>query len=196
MLVKWAIEGRQKTAKATPAACDDDRHIGSPSIHGLGEKDLRQAAGSPVESETTAHALTAELDRLHFEHDAALKRSSESNGDRATRRIQAEERDTMLRNDKLLSLTGLHDSHRSEDTEPCMPLTEENIEKLVHEQHDENLNAPHNQGSDKDSNVVNQPESTTNSGLTSTAPRPSLRETRFRESEQTIREGATGLVCK
>jgi hypothetical protein len=174
MLVKWAIEGRRKTAKATPAVYDDDRHVGSSSMHSLGEEDLHRAAGSPVGPETTAHALTAELDRLHFEHDAALKRSSESDGDRAIRRIHAEERDTMLRNDKLLSLTGLHDGHQSEEAEPCMPLTEENIEKLVHEQHDEDLNALHDQDSDKDSNVVNQPES--------------------RESERTIREGATGLV--
>jgi hypothetical protein len=163
-------------------------------MHGLGEEDLPQATGSPVEPETTARALTAELDRLHFVRDAALKRLSESDGDRAIRRIHAEERDTMLRNDKLLSLTGPHDGHQSEESESCMPLTEENIEKFVHEQHDEDLNALHNQSSDKDSNVVNQPDSTTDSGLTSTAPRPSLRQTRFRESEQTVKEGATGLV--
>jgi hypothetical protein len=194
MLVKWAIEGRRKTAKATPAAYTNDQHGDVPSIQSLSGGDLRQAVGSPVGSETTAHALTAELDRLHFEHDAALKRSSESDGDRAMRRIYAEERDTMLRNDKLLSLTGLHDSHRGQDAEPSMPLTEENIEKLVHEQQDGEVTVLHNHSSDKDSNNVNQPDSTTNSRFTSVNVRPSLRETRLRESEQTIKEGTTEPV--
>jgi hypothetical protein len=113
MLVKWAIEGRRKAAKAKPSTNVNDQHVDVPSIDNLGGKDHPQATGSPVEPETTAQALTAQLDRLHFENDAALARSSESDGDRAMRRIQAEERDTMLRNDKLLSLTGLHDSART-----------------------------------------------------------------------------------
>jgi hypothetical protein len=191
MLVKWAIEGRRKTAKATPAAYNNDQHGDVPSTQSLSGEDLRQAAGSPVGSETAAQALTAELDRLHFAHDAVLKRSSESDGDRAIRRIHAEERDTMLRNDKLLSLTGLHDSHQGQEAEPSMPLTEENIEKLVHEQQDGEPNVLHNHSSDKDSNNVNQPDSTTNSRLASVNARPSLRETRLRESEQTVKEGAT-----
>ena len=199
MLVKWAIEGRRKTAKPKPSAIDDDRRGGattsaSSSTESLSGKDRPQIAGLPVEPETTAqvaHALTARLDRLHFQNNAAIARSSESDGDRAMRRIYAEERDTMLRDDKLLSLTGpdllRHNSHQARDAEPSMPLTEENIEKLVHEQ-DGDSNAPRTPTSDGDSNTVNQPQSTSESRL---GTRPSLTEARLRESEQTITKEST-----
>lgn len=189
MLVKWAIEGRRKTAKNKPSANDDDRHGGgtAPSSGILSVKDRPQLAESPAEPETTAHALAAQLDRLHFENDAALARSSESNGDRALRRIHAMERDTMLRDDKLLSLTGpdmvRHNSHQDRGAKPSMPLTEENIEKLVHEQ-DGDSKVSRTRTSDAESNEVNQPHSTIDSRLGKT--RPSLIEARHRESEQTI----------
>ncbi|KAH8732934.1 putative histidine kinase HHK6p, partial [Phaeosphaeriaceae sp. PMI808] len=142
MLVKWAIEGRRKTAKTEASTSDNDLQRG-PTMSAVsstarpGGKDRPQGSGLP-EHETPAQALTAQLDRLHFESDAALARSSESDGDRAMRRIHAEERDTMLRDDKLLSLTGhdlpCHDSHQGRKAESSMPLTEENIEKLVYGQ--------------------------------------------------------------
>jgi hypothetical protein len=194
MLVKWAIEGRRKTAKTKLSTNINDRHGGAStsapfSTASLSGKDRPQIAGSPVEPETTAQALTAQLDRLHFENDAALARSSETNADRAMRRIQAEERDTMLRDDKLLSLTGpdmlCHSSHQgSQEAEPPMPLTEENIEKLVHEQ--DTTTVAHKRSSDGDSRDVNHNHSINDSRIERAFSRPSLRDQQHRESEQTI----------
>jgi hypothetical protein len=198
MLVKWAIEGRRKTAKAKLSATEYDRHGGATtsapfSTGSLTEKDRPQITGIPVEPETTAQALTAQLDRLNFEQDAALARSNESDGDRAFRRIRAEERDTMLRDDKLLALAGpdlpRHQSHPgSQEAQSSLPLTEANIEKLVHEQ-DGNSNDMRGTLSDRDSNIVNRAYSTTRTH-DRVVSRPSLTEQKHRESEQTItREG-------
>jgi len=194
MLVKWAIEGRRKTAKIRLSTNEDDRHGGASTSAPFSTarpsgKDRPEIAGLPVESETTAQALTAQLDRLHFEEDAALARSAESDGDRALRRIQAEERDTMLRDDRLLALTGpdllRHNSHNgSKEAEPTMPLTEENIEKLVHGQEGNSHAQRKHSVDDGDSNIVNHsiPDSRHSKGLL----RPSLTDSRQRESEQTI----------
>jgi hypothetical protein len=199
MLVKWAIEGRRKTAKANLSPKRGDRHGGAStsapfSTPNPGEEHRPQNAGSPVRPETTAQALTTKLDRLHFENDAALARSSESDGDRAMRRIHAEERDTMLRDDKLLSLTGpdliRHKSHQNiQEAESSMPLTEENIEKLVHGQEGDS-NGIRKRSSKADSNNVNLTDSVTNtSRLAKVLSRPSLSEQRQRDSEQTVTKG-------
>jgi len=188
MLVKWAIEGRRKTAKTLTTTNEDDRQRAAPttSVGRPSVKNQSRMEGSADSPETTAQALTAQLDRLHFENDAMLARSAESDGDTALRRIRAMERDTMLRDDKLLSLTGPehlpHDSSKGRPVQPSLPLTEENIEKLVHEQ-DGDSKAPH-RTFDDESNEVNQPQSTVDSGLGKI--RPSLTEARHRESEQTV----------
>ena len=197
MLVKWAIEGRRKTAKSQPSTNDSDQHGAAfksapASSASLSAKDHPQVPGIPVEPETTAQALTAQLHRLHYQSDAAFARTTEDEGDRAMRRIHAEERDTKLRDDKLLSLGGPqlthHSSSQGVETEPTMPLTEENIEKLVHEQGDtdstvaRNLNSP-----DASSSIVNQAQSRSDSRQQLLA-RPALSEVRMRDSEQTITE--------
>lgn len=188
MLVKWAIEGRRKAAKTSFTVNDSDRQTSAPttSEKRSSAKKHAQKKGSADEPETTAHALTAQLDRLHFENDAMLARSAESDGDTAMRRIRAMERDTMLRDDKLLSLSGpeqlSHNSLKERQNQPSMPLTEENIEKLVHAQEGDSKRPHHN--SDNESNEVNQPHSTVDSGAGKI--RPSLTETRLRESQQTV----------
>jgi hypothetical protein len=93
---------------------------------------------SPGQSETTAQALTAQLDRLHYESDATFARTTENESDRALRRIHAAERDTKLRDDKLLS------------------LTQENIEKLVHEQVGDSTQARKTPEQDSSSSMLNQ----------------------------------------
>lgn len=189
MLVKWAIEGRRKTAKIKPSANDDDRQRGATATvkENKSGKDRPHNAGLPAEPETTAQALTAQLDRLHYANDQTLARSAESDGDRAMRRIQAIERDTMLRDDKLLSLTGpemlRHNSHQGRENDPSLPLTEENIEKLVHEQ-DGDSKVSRARTSDAESNEDNQPDSMVDNKLGKA--RPSLLEARHRESEQTV----------
>jgi hypothetical protein len=199
MLVKWAIEGRRKTAKTSLSPKGDDRHGGASisapfSTPDPGEVHRPRNAGSPVRPETTAQALTTKLDRLHFESDAALARSSESDGDRAMRRIHAEERDTMLRDDKLLSLTGpdliRHKSNQdTREAESSMPLTEENIEKLVHGQEGD-PNGGRKHSFDAVSNTVNPTDSVTNNNrLAEVLSRPSLSEQRQRDSEQTVTKG-------
>ncbi|KAL6711984.1 hypothetical protein ACN47E_003027 [Coniothyrium glycines] len=198
MLVKWAIEGRRKTATPKLSTNVDDRHGNALSsaptpMVGLGSIAGPPMRSLPAESETTAQALTAQLDRLHYQSDAAMAKSTEDEGDRAMRRIRAEERDTKLRDEKLLSLVGpqliRHNSTQRPEAEPSMPLTAENIERLVHEQDGEP--GPRNTSSPgADSSMVNMPHSRTNSKQ-QTLVRPGLVERRLQESEQTINAGRT-----
>jgi hypothetical protein len=197
MLVKWALEGRRKTAKDKPPANDSDRHrvasIAAPSaIASFSANPHPQTPGASVESETTAQALTAELDRLHYQSDTAFVRSNEDESERAMRRIHAEERDTKLRDEKLLSLVGpqliRHNSSQGRAyADPSMPLTEANIEKLVHEQDGDSHIAKKAVPPDEvDSNKAANAHSMTKN-IQSTLSRPGLQE-RHRESEQTIAE--------
>lgn len=195
MLVKWAIEGRRKTAKAQkPSINVPDRH-GSLSIvppsdtESVSAQNGSQIASQPDQSETTASALTAQLDRLHYQSDAAFARTSENEADRALRRIQAEERDTKLRDHKLLSLTGpqlhRHGSAQGQDNEPTMPLTEENIERLTHAQDGDVVPRRVTESPEAGSEVVNQPHSRTQSRIDKLVPRPSLSDSHRRESQRT-----------
>ena len=145
-----------------------------------------------VESETTAQALTAELDRLHYQSDAAFARSNENEGERAMRRIHAEERDTKLRDEKLLSLVGpqliRHNSSQGPQSEPSMPLTEANIEKLVHEQDvDSPITRKAGSPDEVNSNRTNNAHSMSNTRQ-STLTRPGLQQSRHHDSEQTVVE--------
>lgn len=195
MLVKWAIKGRRKTAKGTSSTNDVDRHgvafTSAPTTTAnLSAQDHPQAPGLPVEPETTAQALTARLDRLHYQSDAAFARTSEDEGDRAMRRIHAQERDTKLRDDKLLSLGGPqlihHDNSQGQEIEPSMPLTEENIEKLVHEQGESEPNVARNPSSPEvDSSITNQSQGRDDSRQRD-MPRPGLGGARVQGSQQTI----------
>jgi CheY-like chemotaxis protein len=77
MLVKWAIEGKRKVATAMPPAQSSPEANWSETV---------QAA----EPDATARAISSQLDRLSYENDTALARSSESDGDRVMRRIHAQ----------------------------------------------------------------------------------------------------------
>lgn len=196
MLVKWAIEGRRKSANTKPSLIDKDRHAApssGPLVSNLGAKDGNQALIGP--EKTARAALTAQLDRLHYESDTAFAKSSEDEGDRAMRRIKAEERDTALRDDKLLSLTGSqldrHGRSQREESEPSMPLTEENIGKLAHEQ-DGDTSLPHESSDDDNdddglvdasSKTVKHSRNIVEGKNTQHSVRPSAR---LRDSEQTI----------
>ena len=201
MLVKWALEGRRKAARETPRSSDKDRRSNREPKGGKGfsASDHPQTAGMSLESETTAQALTAELDRLHYQSDAAFARSSENEGERAMRRIYAEERDRKLRDEKLFSLVGPqllhHDAAEGPQNEPLMPLTEENIEKLVHEQDADGAATRKSAspglvggsgGGGIKSNATNHAAASTSDHLG--VPRPDLQHVRQRESEQTIVE--------
>jgi hypothetical protein len=199
MLVKWAIQGRRKTAKNKPSRIDNDRHgvaVAPSSKESFSALDHPRAVpGNLVDPETTAQALTAELDRLHYRSDAAFARSNDDEGERAVRRLHAEERDTKLRDEKLLSLVGpqllRHDGSQGRENEPSMPLTEANIEKLVHEQDGDTPSIARKTGSpdDADSNMTNNAYSLgrTHSKQPKSA-RPGLEEMRQRESEHTVTE--------
>ncbi|KAJ4987400.1 histidine kinase hhk6p [Stagonosporopsis vannaccii] len=195
MLVKWAIEGRRKTANAKPSVNIPDRHgslltSATPGTDSVSSKDRSQITSQPERPETTASALTAQLDRLHYQSDAAFARTSENEADRALRRIQAEERDTKLRDDKLLSLTGpqlhRHGTAQGREKESTMPLTEENMERFAHAQDGEANPRRATESPEAGSDVVNQPHSRTQSRAEQLAPRPMLSESRLRESQQTI----------
>lgn len=197
MLVKWAIEGRRKTANIKLSKSNADQHgvAEQPtptSSASISANDLPQSLGRPIHSpETTAHALTASLDRLNYHSDAAFARTAEDEGDRAMRRINAEERDTKLRDEKLLSLVRPQVMHHSDsqgqDSEPSMPLTEENIERLAHERTGD-APAPRRPTSpDGFSNVVNQPQSRCESRAQAQT-RPTLLDARQRDSDRTVVE--------
>lgn len=147
-----------------------------------------------LESETTAQALTAELDRLHYQSDAAFARSSENESERAMRRIHAEERDRKLRDEKLFSLVGPqllhHEASEGPHSEPSMPLTVENIEKLVHEQDaDGSITRKSPSPDEMDSGATDHaPHSVSEDNNHLGVPRPGLQQVRNRESEQTIVE--------
>ncbi|KAF1968989.1 putative histidine kinase HHK6p [Bimuria novae-zelandiae CBS 107.79] len=149
MLVKWAIQGRRRLAKPSLSGNVEDHHRhasaptppkahpSAPSAPSATKTDQSQISCLPVTSETTAQdssSVTAHLDRLHYESDAALAKSSETADDRAMRRIYAEEKATNLRDDKLLSLTGAgeHTSYQGKE-QSQLPLTQENMQKLEQE---------------------------------------------------------------
>jgi hypothetical protein len=195
MLVKWALEGRRKAARETPCTNNQDRRSKTEPNPGnsLSASDHPRTAGMSLESETTAQALTAELDRLHYQSDAAFARSSENEGERAMRRIHAEERDRKLRDEKLFSLVGPqllhHEAAEGPHSEPSMPLTEENIEKLVHEQDGDSVGARKSASPDgMDSNATSNAPHSMSEGNHLGVPRPGLQRARDRGSEQTIVE--------
>lgn len=195
MLVKWAIEGRRKTANAGPSVNAPDRHGSLPTpsasaADSVSAKDRSQITGQQSRPETTASALTARLDRLHYQNDTAFARTSENEADRALRRIQAEERDTKLRDDKLLSLTGpelhRHGTAQGRENESTMPLTEENMERFTHAQDSDEAPSRLTESPEARSDIANQPHSRTQSRAEHLAPRPSLAASRLRESQQTV----------
>ncbi|EUC32387.1 hypothetical protein COCCADRAFT_5919 [Bipolaris zeicola 26-R-13] len=196
MLVKWALEGRRKAARETPCTNDKDRRsktVPNPG-NSFSASDHPRTAGMSLESETTAQALTAELDRLHYQSDAAFARSSENESERAMRRIHAEERDRKLRDEKLFSLVGPqllhHEASEGPHSEPSMPLTVENIEKLVHEQDaDGSITRKSPSPDEMDSGATDHaPHSVSEDNNHLGVPRPGLQQVRNRESEQTIVE--------
>ncbi|KAJ4345716.1 uncharacterized protein N0V89_011851 [Didymosphaeria variabile] len=142
MLVKWAIEGRREVAKPSLSRNVKDRRASAltppPKSHPNIPTDQSQISQRPAASETTARdpSLTAELDRLDYESNAALAKSSETADDRAMRRIHAEEKASSLRDDKLLSLTGTkgHGQGSYQGKEQSqLPLTQENMQRLEQE---------------------------------------------------------------
>jgi hypothetical protein len=162
------------------------------SANKVSAKDRSRITGHPDRPETTASALTSQLDRLHYQNDAAFAKTSENEADRALRRIQAEERDTKLRDDKLLSLTGpelhRHGTAQGRERESTMPLTQENMERFAHAQDGDEATPTHTSGQSPEarSDVTNDPQSRTQSRVDQLAPRPTFSESRLRESQQTI----------
>lgn len=159
-------------------------------MNSVSAKDRSQITSQPDRPETTASAVTAQLDRLHYQDDAAFVRTSENEADRALRRIQAEERDTKLRDDKLLSLTGpeLHryGTAQGRENEPTMPLTEENMERFTHAQDGDAISRRPTESPEAGSGVVNQPHNRSQGRVEQLMSRPSLSESRVRGSQQTI----------
>ncbi|PVH98193.1 putative histidine kinase group protein-like protein [Periconia macrospinosa] len=196
MLVKWAIEGRRKVhahAKTRAATNEQDLRGGAsthagPSATAQSPPDHLPQIAQPPKSETAASpALTAELDRLHFQSDAALAKSSETDGDRALRRIHAEEMASTLRDGKLLSLTGPVNGHGhdEDDDVPQLPLTQENMQKLLKEAEPPVSSRQSRQVIDDDE----EEETRSRSGNITRNPskvRPSLMDARLRDSQQTV----------
>ncbi|KAF2636699.1 putative histidine kinase group protein-like protein [Massarina eburnea CBS 473.64] len=189
MLVKWAMEGRRKIAKPSYSGSNEDLQGGAPTNTTTAQKlhDLPQIAQPPAKSETPAHpSLTAELDRLHFESDTALAKSSETAGDRAMRRIHAEEMASSLRDDKLLSLTGpqphIH-RHPGREQLSSLPLTTENMQLL---EQDGGSGSTRDNDDGHVSSIVEPRSRSQSIARTSSAARPSLLDTQVDGSEMTV----------
>ncbi|KAF1951884.1 hypothetical protein CC80DRAFT_423851 [Byssothecium circinans] len=176
MLVKWAIEGRREMASGS----DEDLPCSALTTAKTAQKlhDLPHIPQLPATSETPAHpSLTAELDRLHFTSDPAVAKSSETSGDRAMQRIQAEEKASNLRDDKLLPLTG---SQRRRPASPeeasSLPLTQENMQRLEKEKEPDpggSSHAPRKDG-EEDLNKVETRNRSESMARNSPGARPSL----------------------
>jgi hypothetical protein len=192
-VVKWAIEGRRKLAKPTSSPNDKDLQRGAstnPCATAQNLNDHPRTPQLPVQSETLAHpSRTAELDRLHYESDAALAKSTETDGDRALRRIQAEEMASSLRDDKLLSSTGQHiHRHASLENQSQLPLTQENMQRLEKEADPGGPN-PNNRDSKENDNSTTVEARSRSTSMVRHSPvvtRPSLLDARARDSEQTV----------
>ncbi|KAF2118368.1 putative histidine kinase HHK6p [Lophiotrema nucula] len=195
MLVKWAIEGKRKLTAKTPVSGKGDQHGTAPSAPSThpGAKarklnDQPQISEVSVKSETTAPspALTAELDRLHFESKATLAKSTETDVDRALRRIQAEEKASSLRDDKLMSLSGSeahrHPNFQGGEEGPTHALTLENIQKFVHEQEAEPTHPHSTHEPDQFSSIALEPRSRSDSRTGDPRPSPAG----HRDSERTV----------
>lgn len=161
MLVKWAVQGRRKqemdpaqgrnsTVPETIQESGDDSNDHTASS--------KKASSSPPTPRTEStefgendgdkrNSLTPALDRISYRESSAMQRTDESEGERAVRRAQQEEKAADLRDAKLLSST--NDPHKrprdiqkaTEQTpqrrgEASHALTRENMEKLVEEQED------------------------------------------------------------
>jgi len=194
MLVRWAIEGRRKLAKPSLSKSEEDQHHRAfvpapPNVNPSASTDQPYIPGPPVKSETTAQSptLTAKLDRLHFESDTALAKSSETADDRAMRRIHAEEMASSLRDDKLLSLTGSQVHNRVKyqgKGQNQLPLTQENVQKLQLEAEPTISRNSHELDGHSSMDMDVDPQTQSDGGTTSA--RPSLLGTRARDSEQTV----------
>jgi hypothetical protein len=152
-------------------------------------EDQQQIAQLPVKSETSVQApksLTAELDRLHFQSNTIAVKSSESDSDRALRRQQAEEMASSLRDDKLLSLTGLqvHRNHSFQGEGPSHALTQENLERQLACDAEPTGHPRRSSSSDA------VPQTRSERGDLSSA-RPPLEGGRFRDSERTVTTSST-----
>jgi hypothetical protein len=180
-LAKISVSGKEQDLQSIPAPKD----AAAQSL-----KDRQQITQLPAKSETSAQVpktLTAELDRLHFQSNTVAVKSSESDGDRALRRQQAEEMASSLRDDKLLSLTGLqvHRNHSFQGEGPSHALTQENLEKQL--AHDAEPTAHPRRSSSSDA----VPRTRSEGGGDSLSARPSLGNGRFRDSERTVTTSST-----
>ncbi|KAF2001140.1 putative histidine kinase group protein-like protein [Amniculicola lignicola CBS 123094] len=169
MLVKWAIEGRRKSAKPLLLQKAKDQHGPPISTDAMAipphpppnprsspapfqiATDPPSIDNFPVQLETLVPPpLTTDRNRLVFEERSALAKSSESADDSTMRRIEAEEKASMLRDDKLINMSGSASDpgerpfvHRQnsytggEEDGPTHRLTKENMQKLASEREGE-----------------------------------------------------------
>lgn len=136
MLVKWALENKRKVPpneQAGPIATYHDQHC---------------AQRRPAMSSTSESVPSSE-NNVQAKHNAATCAlpSTESEGDRGLRRVEAEEKAVSLRDNKLIAAsdTDSHSPLTSINGAPCRSdqpttvLTEENVGKLANGQDDAHL---------------------------------------------------------
>ncbi|KAI9812484.1 MAG: hypothetical protein M1827_004715 [Pycnora praestabilis] len=143
MLLKWAIEGRRKDKKDFDHSSEDLSAGHDSNCTEVGTPDLSEI-GSTSNPEAVAASSTAPSPKTHHQLNNLSTTANfpgvETEGDRGMRRVEAEEKATSLRDDKLLQAGDPHlhtnppGSIGAISARGGAALTEENIGKLTNEQ--------------------------------------------------------------
>lgn len=163
MLIKWALEGKREgrlSESHITAHTDNDSNCTDPdSVHGSSPRDANPSSGIKHSSHLTAEpenisdspfslSSLENSDRARAVANSSALPGTESEGDRGMQRVEAEEKATSLRDDKLLAASeASHFGHHpttppngpEKPSRPSLPtaaLTEENMGRLDREQHE------------------------------------------------------------
>ncbi len=133
MLIKWAIKIKRKgglNENRAPWETSHDSNCSAPKIISASTH-----AADPVDSTTETSESSGDSDCAII--DASGLAELESEGDREMQRVEAEEKATSLRDDKLLAASNSHIDHstlamntHSRPGPPIAALTEENMDRF------------------------------------------------------------------
>lgn len=144
MLVKWALEGRRKARLNEMASTRNVNHDSTCISHKGVSLNQQLPIKSIISSENNEGARV-------IAESSALP-GTESEGDRGLQRVEAEEKATALRDDKLIAASGAHLHHITPVSPalgpsvrpgpPTAALTEENM-SILDREHDGSSTHPH-----------------------------------------------------
>ena len=142
MLIKWALKSKRKARLEANRASWQTSHDSTCSVPENVTAPTRDDGSTPVDSTTKQPSDgSGSADSGRVIADSSALPGPESEGDRGMQRVEAEEKATSLRDDKLLAASTSHINHntlalnsRSRPGPPTAALTEENMGRLDREQ--------------------------------------------------------------